>query len=161
MREIRKDLPRFCGRQIAISVNSQVAETLLGPARKALAELSEELGREIEVRARPSLHQEQFEVTALDEGPPVVIPLRWLDEKKPEEEAPAEAEDLEAASDSEEVTPGEAVSTSDAAAGAAALATASALASAATGSRSRGGRGGRRRQDPLRAPRLRKRRWKP
>ena len=35
LREIRKDLPRFSGRQIALSVNPQVAEVLLGPARKA------------------------------------------------------------------------------------------------------------------------------
>ncbi len=86
MREIRKDLPNFCGRQIAIAVNSRVAEMLLGPARKALSELGEELGREIEVRARPGLHQDQFEVTALDEGPPVTIPLRWLEERKPDKD---------------------------------------------------------------------------
>ena len=30
LREIRKDLPRFCGRQIAVSVNARVAEMLLG-----------------------------------------------------------------------------------------------------------------------------------
>ena len=69
LREIRKDLPRFSGRQIALAVNPQVAELLLGPARKALAALAEELGREIEIRARPGQHQEQFEVTALDAGP--------------------------------------------------------------------------------------------
>jgi ribonuclease G len=78
LREIRKDLPRFSGRQIALSVNPQVAEVLLGPARKALAGLAAELGREIEIRARPGQHQEQFEVTALDAGPPVSLSLRWL-----------------------------------------------------------------------------------
>lgn len=78
LREIRKDLPRFCGRQIAVTVNPQVAEMLLGPARKALAALGEELGRQIEIRARPTLHQEQFEVTALDAGPPVSLSLSWL-----------------------------------------------------------------------------------
>jgi len=78
LREIRKDLPRFCGRQIAISVNPSVAEVLLARAHKACAELGRELGREIEVRGRPGLHQEQFEVTALDGGPPVAIPLQWL-----------------------------------------------------------------------------------
>jgi len=92
MREIRKDLPNFCGRQIAIAVNTEVAEMLLGPARKALVALGEELGREIEVRARPGLHQDQFEVTALDKGPAVVIPLRWLEERKPETD---DAEDEE------------------------------------------------------------------
>jgi len=78
LREIRKDLPRFCGRQIAISVNPRVAEVLLARAHKACAELGRELGREIEIRGQSGLHQEQFEVTALDSGPPVSIPLQWL-----------------------------------------------------------------------------------
>ena len=69
LREIRKDLPRFGGRQIAVSVSPRVGEMLQGPARRALAALSEKLGREIEVRTRPGLHQEQFEVEALDQGP--------------------------------------------------------------------------------------------
>jgi hypothetical protein len=70
-------------------VNPQVAEVLLGPAHQAQIELSQELGREIEIRARPGLHQEQFEVVALDEGPPVSLSLRWLEDRKPEEEAAA------------------------------------------------------------------------
>ena len=78
LREIRKDLPRFCGRQIAISVNPRVAEVLLARAHKACAELGRELGCKIEVRGQPGLHQEQFEVTALDSGPPVSVPLQWL-----------------------------------------------------------------------------------
>ncbi len=78
LREIRKDLPRFCGRQVALAVSPEVAEMLLGPARKPLAALAEELSREIEVRARPSLHQEQFELEALDQGPPVELRLGWL-----------------------------------------------------------------------------------
>jgi len=78
LREIRKDLPRFCGREIAISVNPRVAEVLLANAHKACAELGKELGRKIEIRGLPGLHQEQFEVTALDVGPPVSIPLQWL-----------------------------------------------------------------------------------
>jgi len=78
LREIRKDLPRFCGRKIAISVNPRVAEVLLARAHKACTELGRELGCEIEVRGQPGLHQEQFEVTALDTGPPVSIPLQWL-----------------------------------------------------------------------------------
>ena len=82
------DLARFCGRQIAVTVNPQVAETLLGPARKAVAALGEELGREIEIRARPGQHQEQFEVTALDQGPPVPLELAWLREI-PKDELPA------------------------------------------------------------------------
>ena len=65
-------------------MNPQVAEVLLGPARKALAALAEELGREIEIRARPGQHQEQFEVTALDAGPPVSLSLRWLGGAEPE-----------------------------------------------------------------------------
>jgi len=79
LREIRKDLPRFCGRRIAIGANPRVAEVLLGRAHKACGELGQELGFEIEVRGRPGLHQEQFEVTALDDGPPVSLPLQWLD----------------------------------------------------------------------------------
>jgi len=78
LREIRKDLPRFCGRQIAVSANPRVAEVLLARAHKACTELGKEFGCEIEVRGQPGLHQEQFEVTALDSGPPVSIPLQWL-----------------------------------------------------------------------------------
>ena len=88
LREIRKDLPRFCGREIAVSVNGQVAEMLLGPVRKALQSLSRNLGREIEVRARPGLHREQFEVTALDSGPPVSLSLSWLPPKSDEQAGP-------------------------------------------------------------------------
>jgi ribonuclease G len=90
LREIRKDLPRFCGRQIAVTVNPRVAEVLLGPARQAHAELAGALGREIEIRARPGLHQEQFEVVALDAGPPVSLSLRWLEDRTPEKEKGAE-----------------------------------------------------------------------
>jgi ribonuclease G len=100
LREIRKDLPRFSGRQIALSVNPQVAEVLLGPARKALAALAEELGREIEVRARPGQHQEQFEVTALDAGPPVSLSLRWLGGAEPvDPRGPEASEDAGAPED--------------------------------------------------------------
>ena len=91
LREIRKDLPVFCGRQIAITVSPQVAAQLLGPESGALSMLSEELGRDVEVRARPGLHQEQFELSALDEGPPVEITLSWLGDTKPEEEPEEEA----------------------------------------------------------------------
>jgi ribonuclease G len=91
LREIRKDLPRFCGRQIAVSVNSRVAEVLLGPARQAQAELAEDLGREIEIRARPGLHQEQFEVAAIDAGPPIVLTLDWLEERKAKADAKSPA----------------------------------------------------------------------
>jgi hypothetical protein len=78
LREIRKDLPRFCGRRIALSVNRRVAERLLGAERTELLALERELGREIELRARADLHQEQFELVALDEGPPVPLVLPWL-----------------------------------------------------------------------------------
>ncbi len=79
MREIRSDLPRFCGRRVALTVAPSVAEELLRGGASLLGELGEEAGREIEVRARPGMHQEQFEVIALDEGPPVEVSLRWLD----------------------------------------------------------------------------------
>jgi ribonuclease G len=82
VREIRCDLPRFCGRRVALTVAPSVAEELLREDSPLLAQLGEELGREIEVRARPGLHQEQFEVTGLDEGPPVDIALRWLEDPK-------------------------------------------------------------------------------
>jgi ribonuclease G len=83
LREIRKDLPRFGGRRVAISVTPRVAEILLGAEREALAELSTDLGRAVEVRAVPGLHQEQFEVIALDEGPPVEFALPWLGDDDP------------------------------------------------------------------------------
>ncbi|MEZ4219044.1 MAG: Rne/Rng family ribonuclease [Myxococcota bacterium] len=86
LREIRKDLPAFCGREIAITVAPQVASQLLGAEAPALEALSEELGRKVEVRARPGLHQEQFEVTALDQGPPVEIALGWLALPKPDDD---------------------------------------------------------------------------
>jgi hypothetical protein len=83
LREIRKDLPRFRGRRIALSVHARVAEQLLRE-RAALQALERELGREIEVRAKPGLHQEQFEISALDAGPPVPLTLRWLGIGPPE-----------------------------------------------------------------------------
>ncbi|HEY8493985.1 MAG TPA: Rne/Rng family ribonuclease [Myxococcota bacterium] len=88
LREIRNDLPRFSGRRVAIAVNPRVAELLLGSERESLAELERQLGRAIEVRAVPGLHQEQFEVIALDEGPPVPLRLPWLglDGAEPEPE---------------------------------------------------------------------------
>jgi ribonuclease G len=97
LREIRKDLPRFGGRQIAVSVSTRVGEMLQGPARRALAALSEQLGREIEVRTRPGLHQEQFEVEALDEGPAVKISVPWLETR--EERAAAETARVAAAAE--------------------------------------------------------------
>jgi ribonuclease G len=93
LREIRKDLPRFCGRRIALTVHPSVAEMLLTRARKAVARLGQELGREIEIRARPGQHQEQFEATALDAGPPVELAISWLGTPK----APPPAEDAEPA----------------------------------------------------------------
>ena len=78
LREIQKDLPRFGGRQVAVTVNRRVAEQLLGPAKPLLEALEARLGREIEVRARADLHQEQFEVTALGESAPVSFQVPWL-----------------------------------------------------------------------------------
>jgi len=98
MREIRKDLPRFCGRSIAVTVAPQVAEQLLTTEKQTVKDLSEDLGREIEIRARPGLHQEQFEVIALDQGPPVSIPLRWLEEPA----APAQKASAPAVAEAEE-----------------------------------------------------------
>jgi ribonuclease G len=92
LREIRKDLPRFCGRQIALTVSPRVAEMLLGRARKATQALGSQLGREIEVRARPGLHQEQFEVVAVDDGPPVTLAVGWLSDRGEPKQAAKPAE---------------------------------------------------------------------
>jgi ribonuclease G len=92
-REIQKDLPRFGGRQVAVTVNRRVAEQLLGPAKPLLEALEAKLGREIEVRARADLHQEQFEVTALGESTPISFQVPWLggNGKKPRDAEPAAA----------------------------------------------------------------------
>jgi hypothetical protein len=87
LREIRKDIRRVAGREIVVSVNPRVAEMLLGPARRATHALGESLGREIEIRPRPGLHQEQFEVTARGADGPVAFPLRWLEGRR--EDAPS------------------------------------------------------------------------
>jgi len=87
LREIRKDLPRFRGRKIALAVHARVAEQLLRE-RASLQALERDLGREIEVRARPGMHQEQFEITALEAGPPVPLTLRWLGMGPPEPPLP-------------------------------------------------------------------------
>ncbi len=91
LREIRNDLPRFCGQRIAVAVNPRVAELLLGAERESLTEMEEKLGRSIEVRAVPGVHQEHFEVIALDEGPPVPLRLPWLGLG---EDAPADTEPI-------------------------------------------------------------------
>jgi ribonuclease G len=78
LREVQKDLPRFGGRQVAVTVHRQVAEQLLGPAKPLLEALEARLGREIEVRARGDLHPERFEVSALGECAPVSFEVPWL-----------------------------------------------------------------------------------
>jgi hypothetical protein len=88
LREIRKDLPRFRGRDIAVAVHPRVAEQLLGPERATLAQLERDLGRQIEVRAKPGMHQEQFEVLALSEGPPVEFAIPWLSPPRVAPETP-------------------------------------------------------------------------
>jgi ribonuclease G len=84
LREIRKDIRRVAGREVVVSVNPRVAEMLLGPARRATHALGESLGREIEIRPRPGLHQEQFEVTAQGGDHRVAFPVRWLDDRRAE-----------------------------------------------------------------------------
>jgi hypothetical protein len=71
-----------------------VAEQLLGPASSLLEALEERLGRKIEVRARADMHQEQFELTSLDEPVPVSFQVPWLETQQ----APAEPESAETAS---------------------------------------------------------------
>jgi ribonuclease G len=84
LREIRKHLPKLKGRPIAVAVNPRVAEELLTGSKQALAELSEEIGRDIEVRARPGIHQERFELTVLEQGSPAEIELAWLRDRHPD-----------------------------------------------------------------------------
>jgi hypothetical protein len=93
LREIKKDLPRFCGRRIAVTVNRQVAEQLLGPERRTLEALEQELGREIEIRTRAGMHQEQFEIDALDEGAAIALDLPWLSSKAEAQEQPSASEE--------------------------------------------------------------------
>jgi len=78
LREIRKAMPHFAGRHLEVTVSRRVAEQLLGHGRGALRALEAELGREVEVRAKPELHQEQFEIRATGEAQPVRLDLPWL-----------------------------------------------------------------------------------
>ena len=84
LREIQKHLPKLRGRPIAIAVSPHVAEELLTGSKQALANLSEEIGRDIEVRARPGMHQERFELTVLEPGSPAELNLAWLREQHPD-----------------------------------------------------------------------------
>ena len=84
LREIRKHLPRLRGRSIAVAVNPHVAEELLSRSKEALAKLGEEIGKDIEVRARPGIHQEQYELTVLEPGPPAELELCWLNDTHPD-----------------------------------------------------------------------------
>jgi ribonuclease G len=102
LREIRKDLPRFGGRRIAVSVNPNVAEVLEGRGRRALAALGEAHGREIEVVGVPGQHQEQFELTALGPGEPVALDLPWLRDRRQSGAPPEEDFDLDEADDPED-----------------------------------------------------------
>jgi ribonuclease G len=84
LREIRKHLPRLKGRPVAVAVNPRVAEELLTGSKQALVELNEEIGRDIEIRARPGLHQERFELTVLEPGAPAEFDLVWLRDRHPD-----------------------------------------------------------------------------
>ncbi|MBW2495996.1 MAG: Rne/Rng family ribonuclease [Deltaproteobacteria bacterium] len=87
LREIRKHMRTLRGRPIAIAVHPRVAEELLSRSKDALAKLGEELGAEVEIRARPGLHQEQFELMALESGPPLELDLPWLRDVHPDAES--------------------------------------------------------------------------
>jgi len=84
LREIKKDLPRFGGRRVIVTVHRSVAEQLMTHERVSLHALERELGREIEIRARVELHQEQFEIASAGDGEPVSLPLPWLADRKSE-----------------------------------------------------------------------------
>ena len=91
LREIRKHLPKLRGRALAIAVNPHVAEELLGGSKEALGLLGEEIGHDIEVRARPGIHQEQYELSLLDTGPPAELDLSWLNDTHPDARGESEA----------------------------------------------------------------------
>ncbi|MBM4383647.1 MAG: Rne/Rng family ribonuclease [Deltaproteobacteria bacterium] len=96
LREIRKDLPRFGGRRVVVTVHRSVAEQLMTHERSSLQAVERELGREIEIRARVELHQEQFEIVSAGEGEPITVPLPWLADRKSERQQQAEAREAAA-----------------------------------------------------------------
>ncbi|MGI9431578.1 MAG: Rne/Rng family ribonuclease, partial [Myxococcota bacterium] len=91
IREIRKDLPRFSGRRLEVTVHRRVAEQLLTVGKESLAQLESELGRELEIRARGDIHQEQFEVRGLDAAEPFELDLAWLKSAPPKDSKPKKA----------------------------------------------------------------------
>ena len=95
IREIRKHLPKLRGRKVAVSVNPHVAAELLAGSKPAMALLSEDIGHDIEVRARPGMHQEQYELTVLEAGPPTEFELCWLNDVHPDTRAAADKEEKE------------------------------------------------------------------
>jgi ribonuclease G len=84
LREVRKHLPELKGRPVAITVNPHVAEELLSGSKAAVAEINEAIGREIEIRAKPGIHQERFELTVLEPGEPAALDLPWLRDFHPD-----------------------------------------------------------------------------
>ena len=84
LREMHKDLPRFAGRHVVLTVSRAVAEHLLGEARESLRAVEEEFGREIEIRVRPGLHTEQWEIEAAGGAAPVALDIPWLADRHPD-----------------------------------------------------------------------------
>lgn len=82
LREIRKDLMRFCGRKIVVSVHPDVAAILLTQEKAVLDGFCQLYGRSIEIHAQAELHQEHFEVAAVDSGEPVKLEISWLQDRK-------------------------------------------------------------------------------
>ncbi len=78
MAQFKNDMQRIGGQKIAITVSPRVAEQLLSTEKAPLDALGEELGREIEIRARAGLHEEQFEVESLEPGPAADFAPAWL-----------------------------------------------------------------------------------
>lgn len=95
LREIRKHLPKLRDRGVAVAVNPHVAEELLGRSKAALAELGEAIGKDIEIRARPGMHQEQYELMVLEPGPPVELELDWLKDVHPDAKGSKSSDDEE------------------------------------------------------------------
>ena len=117
LREIRKAMPRFAGRRLEVTLSRRVAEQLLGPCREALRALEAELGREVEIRVRPDLHQEQFEIRATGETAPLALELPWLRERREAAPAPEVEPDVETEPEAEVETEPEARTAEDEAAG--------------------------------------------
>jgi ribonuclease G len=61
-REVRREATNFRGQKIVVNTHPDVAELLYDEEHVALEELERDTGKTIIIRAKPSLHQESFEI---------------------------------------------------------------------------------------------------